>query len=238
MALAAMTPSSASTGTTICLAATAAWAKPEAKPGDDALDGGSGADLIFGSAGNDSLDGQGDADTLIGGSWSDTVHGGDGDDVLQLGLGNDWGWGGNGNDTIEGGEANDRTFGGAGDDRLDGGAGNDTLAGGAGADTLSGGGGLDAFAVWAPGNSVLGTSDTITDFATGVDKIVLTALRIDMFIAGATFTGGDGVIEARFDSTIHQLQADLNDDGAFGAGDLQINFTGSSTDVVAGDLLL
>ena len=61
--------------------------------------------------------------------------------------------GGDGNDTLSGGEGNDTLFGGTGNDRLTGGTGND----------------------WFVFDSALGSTniDTLTDFTTGVDKIVL-----------------------------------------------------------------
>jgi hypothetical protein len=53
------------------------------------------------------------------------------------------------------------------------GAGNDTLAGGAGSDTLMGGADADTFVF----NSFSG-SDLITDFASGVDKILVSATAL------------------------------------------------------------
>lgn len=65
----------------------------------------------------------------------------------------------------------DYLYGGDGDDVLSGGIGNDILRGSAGADTLTGGAGADQFVFYA----ALGATnvDRITDFAHGVDKIVL-----------------------------------------------------------------
>ena len=68
--------------------------------------------------------------------------------------------------TISGGAKADTLSGGAGNDSLNGGAGNDSLNGGAGNDTLTGGKGNDIFTyVSGEGN------DTITDYASGKDKI-------------------------------------------------------------------
>jgi hypothetical protein len=81
---------------------------------------------------------------------------------------------------------------------LNGGGGNDVLVGNAGNDTLTGGAGADHFLF----NTALGTTnvDRITDFARGVDKIVLgddvfTALTAGAFTS-AMFRKGIGVTSA------------------------------------------
>lgn len=74
--------------------------------------------------------------------------------------------------TLSGGDGNDSLSGLAGNDTLIGGNGNDWLFGGAGIDTLTGGAGADIFRF----NYTLSASanvDTMTDFATGVDRIEL-----------------------------------------------------------------
>jgi Ca2+-binding RTX toxin-like protein len=53
------------------------------------LDGGAGADSIFGSAGNDRANGNIGNDVAFGGAGNDTLIGGDGDDIAYLGTGND-----------------------------------------------------------------------------------------------------------------------------------------------------
>ncbi|WP_208121921.1 Ig-like domain-containing protein [Spirabiliibacterium mucosae] len=63
-----------------------------------------------------------------------------------------------------------------GDDTLNGGAGDDILFGGAGNDTLSGGEGADKFVFLVNSNS---GKDTITDFESGKDKIVLSGLGVN-----------------------------------------------------------
>ncbi|RVU16809.1 M10 family metallopeptidase C-terminal domain-containing protein, partial [Methylobacterium oryzihabitans] len=95
-----------------------------------------------GSAAADILRGGGGGDTLAGLNGADLLFGEDGDDLL---------------------------LGGAGSDMLDGGAGNDRLAGGAGYDRLTGGAGADTFVFAAADGKT--SSDTVTDFTSGVDKL-------------------------------------------------------------------
>jgi Ca2+-binding RTX toxin-like protein len=84
------------------------------------------------------------------------------------------------NDNLFAGAGADSISGGAGGDTLTGGAGDDTLVGGAGNDVLTGGNGADRFVF----ETILGTSniDTITDFVTGTDRIVLSAKILGKFI--------------------------------------------------------
>lgn len=74
-------------------------------------------------------------------------------------------------DQLIGNIANNRLFGGNGDDLLSGGGGRDLLLGGQGNDTLTGGDDLDYFIIEQQRQP--GSSDTITDFKLGIDKLVL-----------------------------------------------------------------
>jgi len=78
------------------------------------------------------------------------IRGGAGDDLLN---------GRNGNDTLRGNWGNDTLIGGLGDDILFGGLGNDVLTGSAGSDRFL--------------LAAVRGSDTITDFESGVDSLVL-----------------------------------------------------------------
>jgi Ca2+-binding RTX toxin-like protein len=106
----------------------------------------------------------GDAnDAIIGNSLDNTLSGKAGDDGITADAGNDSLFGGAGNDTLSGGDGNDR------------------LVGGTGNDTLIGGNGFDQF-VFIADPQVAGVvgingngNDTIVDFVTGVDKIVISA---------------------------------------------------------------
>jgi Ca2+-binding RTX toxin-like protein len=102
-----------------------------------------------------------------------TLQGGAGIDLLFAGKG-----------------VNDTLLGGGGDDFLFGGKGADRLAGAAGSDFLKGGAGADVFVFAA---SEAGT-DTVGDFARGVDKIEIrssSGVTAASLIAGAT-TQADG----------------------------------------------
>jgi Ca2+-binding RTX toxin-like protein len=86
---------------------------------------------------------------------------------------------GGGNDLFRGvGGTSGAIFGGSGDDRLIGGAVADRLHGGAGADTLSGGGGRDQFFFDTDIGPAFGV-DRITDFASGIDKVILADVLFD-----------------------------------------------------------
>ena len=130
--------------------------------GADFLSGGDGADFLYGDGGDDVLHGGNQDDTLWGGSGHDSLSGEAGNDVLFGELGDDWLSGGDGHDSLDAGD---------GDDRLEGGVGQDRLTGGLGADILSGGLDADFFDIQSPSSGV----DEITDLASGIDKILISA---------------------------------------------------------------
>jgi Ca2+-binding RTX toxin-like protein len=146
--------------------------------GNDTITGGFIADTIDGGTGNDLIEGFKGADLLAGGEGNDTIYGDsmtpgvteDGNDTIYGGAGNDLIYGGAGDDSIYGGIGADTLYGGTGNDSIYGGAGNDIISGGAGADTLTGGEGADVFEFLNTDGS---TSDTVTDFTTGEDKVRL-----------------------------------------------------------------
>jgi serralysin len=116
-----------------------------------------------------------------------------------------------GDDYLVGGTQSDRIFGDAGSDTLSGGAGNDQIAGGTGIDFLSGGDGADLFQYFSFAESTVSSSDVITDFQSGIDKIDLRGIRVWSFsIAPAptgpyqlvTATGPDGVLQIRVLGTV------------------------------------
>jgi VCBS repeat-containing protein len=100
-----------------------------------------------------------DGVSLAGGNGQDNLVGTGGEDSLN---------GGNGNDVLSGQSGHDLLIGGNGTDTLDGGSGNDVLAGGNGNDVLIGGAGADSFRFGRGGGS-----DTILDFDTNADQLLL-----------------------------------------------------------------
>jgi serralysin len=123
--------------------------------------------------------------------------------------------GGSARDLLWGNEVANILSGMGGNDVLNGFEGNDTLIGGTGNDSLTGGAGSDLF-VFAND----GSTDTVTDFQTGVDKIDLSA------VAGATA----GYVA--YDAATHVVQIDTDHNGSF---DMLINVMGSS--VASGDYI-
>lgn len=103
---------------------------------------------------------------------------------------------GMGDDRVTGGEANDFLVGGTGKDRLYGEGGNDSLIGGMGA---------DAFVFSSnPGN------DTIFDFASGTDKIVLTSFDIDFGDIRSMMAGANTILDIDSDEDgIYDFQITL-----------------------------
>jgi Ca2+-binding RTX toxin-like protein len=149
----------------------------------------------------------------------DTLLGGDGADQLQGNDGNDRLLGGADMDTLTGGTSVDILNGGLGDDRLIGGGGNDTLTGAAGA---------DAFLFDTP-PSAARNRDTVTDFAPGIDRLILDdtvftaldagvegALQAGQFYAGAGATEAlDATQRIVYDTDDGTLYYDVDGAGGF-----------------------
>jgi VCBS repeat-containing protein len=139
--------------------------------GDDFVSGLGGADVLSGGDGGDQLHGDADDDVVDGGNGDDYVWGGDGSDDLSGQAGLDLIFGENGDDQLDGGDGDDSLAGDDGNDTLVGGVGNDFLDGGLGSDVLTGGSDADLFYFRAPSRG----ADEITDFTSGIDKIVISA---------------------------------------------------------------
>jgi Ca2+-binding RTX toxin-like protein len=172
----------------------------EGGAGNDLLDGGSGVDAMLGGTGDDIyiVGEAGDMVTELADQGTDTVKSAIdytlGDNVENLiltgtalhGTGNALNnviTGNAGDNVLSGGEGNDLLSGGSGLDRLFGGSGNDRLIGGDGRDFLTGGEGVDTFVAELNSTKVSGknlnvSTDTILDFASGTDKIDLSALGL------------------------------------------------------------
>lgn len=133
-------------------------------------------------------DSEGDDRRSHGGSSSSSSRGGT---TISISSGTSIDSNGNETDfTISTGNSDDILHGGDGDSHLSAGAGNDKLYGGAGNDILTGGEGTDRFCFDAssPFNPANAEVDTITDFSSEGDHIVLFK---DMFTA-LTSTPGEG----------------------------------------------
>lgn len=150
-------------------------------------------------------------------------------------------------DTLTGSSLANTLNGGSGNDNLNGGSGNDTIYGGLGNDVLTGGSGADRFVFNTTPNSST-NRDTITDFTTGSDKILLenaifTGLGDSTFVAGdarfwvgtAAHHSSDRII---YNSTTGALLYDADGTGSSAA--VQIALLGISTHptLAATDLIL
>jgi Ca2+-binding RTX toxin-like protein len=131
-------------------------------------------------------------------------------------------------DSLVAGVGDDSLSGGAGIDTLSGGAGNDTLAGGAGDDSLIGGLGSDSFRF----DTDLKTAgiDTIADFVTGTDKIVLSAAVFLKFTSAVSLTSANLVVGTGATAKPTQSTTYLIFDKATGA--LSYDADGSGTAAV------
>ncbi len=244
---------------------------------NNVITGNSAANQLNGQAGNDTLNGGGGNDTLTGWSGADTMIGGAGNDtylvenvgdvvtealnqgvdtvssrltytlpanVENLTLTGTSVVNGTGN-----GLANIIT-GNAVTNILNGAAGNDRLLGKGGKDTLTGGTGTDKFVF----DTALGTGniDTITDFVSGTDKILLdddifTALGITGTATGVALTTGkfhagasalDTLDRIVYNSSTGALYYDAN--GSVSGQNVQIALIGTSTHptLAASDFLI
>lgn len=206
--------------------------------GNNLLNGGIGADTLDGGDGNDTYVVDNIGDVIIDSSGSDTVRStldyilGDGlEDLILLGL-----------NRIDG-------MGNGADNALTGNSSDNVLDGLAGTDILTGGRGDDNFVASDHAQSV----DSITDFVSGEDMILIDALAYDLFdtttltgyTQGTVDTSSFGTItngvqdnvEALFvyDSDRNMLTVDADGSGAGVAVDV-FYFSGTSEDPLSSDL--
>ena len=217
------------------------------------LDGGAGVDalqvtqtaadgaLLLEVTGTTGIDGHGSHLTNFE-SWF--VFGGDLGDVALLGAGEDIFSGRGGNDTCFGKAGRDRLVGDAGQDHLFGGKGGDILVGGAGIDLLNGGGGADGFYFGALDRA----GDTIQDFQTGEDQIVIRSRAFDQALAdgplddalfhleNAVGTGGQFIYRANEPLNAGDLIWDAN--GTDAGGEVLIAHLLGTPDLLASDILI
>ena len=211
--------------------------------GNNWLRGLEGNDTINAGAGNDTIQMSNGSGTSYG---ADVINGGDGIDTLDFGgaartavfvdlaagTASGGGTGGAGSATVtnienaNGSAFNDVITGSAAANFLFGFDGNDTLDGGVGNDRLEGGAGSDHYAFSAAVGAA--NADTITGFASGVDKIVLHGLELGSdgnftagdarFASGAVFNSGqDPTDRIIYNTSTGQLWYDADGSGSIAA---------------------
>jgi Ca2+-binding RTX toxin-like protein len=139
-------------------------------------------------------------DQIATGLGHDHITAGEGYDYVNSGGGNDTILGGGGFDQLNAGAGNDSISGGPDSDMIAGNEGNDTIDGGGGADWMSGGEGGDTFILRK--GEVAG--DTIAEFQTGVDHLVLIGYDNDPLINNGNGTwsiGGEMFIAGPINET-------------------------------------
>jgi Ca2+-binding RTX toxin-like protein len=158
--------------------------------GNNLLDGGKGRDLMAGGLGDDAyfVDNPGDKITEQAAGGSDIVYSSVsytlGRNLENLRLTSSSALSGRGNDLnneIYGSDSRNYLYGGAGNDQLDGGLGNDRLSGGPGA---------DKFIFSTPLNAT-SNLDSITDFVSGHDKLILSTSIFSNWTLGQLLVGSD-----------------------------------------------
>ena len=147
--------------------------------------------------------------------------------------------GSNARDNMMAQGGNDTLLGNGGNDHMNGGQGNDVLTGGMGTDKEVGGAGLDQFVFNTAGEG----GDTITDFTSGQDHLVLSSLGFGLtgplseghgFGYGTTATGTGP--ELIYDQASGALRYDADGAGA-GAAVLLATLTNHAA-LVAGDIII
>jgi Ca2+-binding RTX toxin-like protein len=139
---------------------------------------------------------------------------------------------------ILGGAGNDVLAGSNAADTIEGGSGNDSITGNTGADVLTGGAGSDAF-IYALTASTQAATDRITDFASGTDKIQITAATVaanatvDYSSKGTAANAVDamGLLSSKvgeyyFNTTTGTMVLDTDGNGLLQSTDFAIGLTG------------
>jgi glycerophosphoryl diester phosphodiesterase len=156
-------------------------------------------DTVFADGGNDIIDGsvsKGSDNRLYGGDGNDELYGGKndrlfgeaGDDILDASQGK-------GGNRLYGGDGKDTLFAGT-NDFLFGGDGNDTIFAGKGGNTLYGGAGADKF--YLANASLPSSTNTVSDFELGIDKMFILGIAGTTDFSKVTLTqqGGDTLVKA------------------------------------------
>lgn len=208
--------------------------------GNDELDGGSGNDQLFGGNGTDILIGNSGDDTLDGGSGVDELSGGVGDDTYIVNLTRSGALEDTIVEVNEEGsydvlilasesqntsarlitlaayfEAIDASAtgssllhftGNAEDNSIIGNAASNRLNGGLGTDILIGGDGEDSFIM----STNDGTVDTIEDFESGIDKLLLSKTTFSNLVSNSPTTNGVSISSSDF-ITVSNINVSFNE---------------------------
>lgn len=190
------------------------------------------------NAGSDTLTGNTSNNLLQGNEGNNALNGDLGNDVLDGGAGNDTLNGGNGNDILGGETAFGRSYI-VSNDVINGGTGNDIISSGLGNDTVTGGLGIDSFMlVDALNTTATPNIDTITDFTSGSDVIMLSRAIFTAYPpstplslnADMTYTGGTRVglsVNLLYNANSGVLSYDS--DGAGPASPVALTILGTNT---------
>ena len=221
---------------------------------DDFLDGGEGADALYGDGGNDTLVGGAENDSLYGDYGEGAFLAADGDliniagnDVLDGGGGDDFIYGMGGDDVMGGGEGGDVIYGDfdvriwltasvSGNDVIDADAGDDYASGGSGDDILFGGTGNDR--LWGDISFLHATNavgDDSLDGGAGED-ILFGGLGNDRLEGGDGHDILIGTDHYEWNSADHDILAGgAGDDRIYGQGGNDVLGGGEGTDILFGD---
>ena len=133
-------------------------------------------------------------------------------------------------------------------DTIDGGSGADTIDGGSGADSLTGGAAADTFVYASVAKSTTTAADTISDFATGEDKLDVTldysaitgatVVNATLATAAAGITAVQSTLSAErgqtiYDTTNNALYINVNNDNLITSLDYKINSSTTDSSGVA-----
>jgi Ca2+-binding RTX toxin-like protein len=201
------------------------------------VDGGVGADTIFGGTYANFINGGGGDDHIVSAADMDSIlNGGSGDDYIEAGQGNDSFVNGNdGADVIDGKAGDDMLFGNAGDDRLIGGGGNDYLWGGSGNDTMLGGAGGDLYIVDSATSIIIELAGEGNDFVQSSVSYTLSAgvesMRLMESSGAINGTGNSLNNTLDGNSAANTLSGGLGNDTLTGGGGSDILAGGSGGDI-------
>ena len=203
--------------------------------GNDSLLGTSSNDFISGLGGNDTLNGNGGTDAFDGGAGFDSLDFRSTAAALVINFENGTISGGldgtfNAIERVQGGTGSDTIIGADGGQNLSGQGGGDRLHGAAGNDTLWGGGSGDHFVFRETGTA---NADTLGDFASGTDKIVLDASVLGALGASGNFAAGDG----RFWASSTGMAHDADDRVLYNTGTRQLFYDADGNGAGASQLI-